>query len=389
MRQIYLDNNATTPLHPQVKEAIISFLDTYGNAGSLHNEGRASKAAVEEARAHIAGFFGVHDEDFVFTSCASEANNQILKSVLYQSRDFQPHVIVSAIEHPSIIETARFLQSRGVSVDFVPVNSDGVIDFDAFTSLVKKQTVLVSVMLANNEIGTLQPVEQIGNFLKERGVYFHSDTSQAAGLIDVAYRDLAIDAASLSAHKMYAPKGIGLLYARNITKSKFIIPFFHGGHQERGFRAGTENTLGIIAFGAACRVMKSEVSSHASRMAELTRRFEKAVSENIPDIIINGKNAPRKPGTSNISFRFIEGESILLRLDMHGICVSTGSACSTGSLDPSHVIMALHHDPESAHGSIRFSMGRETTVEDIDYTVEKLKETVEFLRSISPLGKKA
>jgi len=387
MRQVYLDHNATTPLHPEVKEAIRSFLDTFGNPGSLHAEGRAAKVQIEEARSHIAGFFGMRDEDFIFTACASESNNHILKSVLYHEYPFVPHIIVSAIEHPSIIETARFLSSRGVDVDFAPVTSDGVIDMDRFTSLLRKQTVLVSIMMANNEIGTLQPVEQIGKLLRERNIFFHSDTVQSAGLIDFNYRDLSIDAASVSAHKMYAPKGVGLLYVKDFVKSKFVIPHLHGGHQERGLRAGTENTLGIVAFGTACRVMKTEIGSHSARMSGLTEKFENMVAAEIPDIVINGKNAPRKPGTSNISFRFIEGESILLRLDMHGICVSTGSACSTGSLDPSHVIMALHHDPESAHGSIRFSMGRETTEDDIDFTVEKLKETVEFLRSISPLGK--
>jgi len=387
MRQIYLDHNATTPLHPEVKVAIHSFIDTFGNPGSLHTEGRAAKAQIEESRARIADFFGMKDDDFIFTSCASEANNHILKSVLYHEYSFDPHIIVSAIEHPSIIESARFLHSRGIAVDFAPVTSDGVIDLDRFVSLLRKETVLVSIMMANNEIGTLQPVDQIGKLLRERKIFFHSDTVQSAGLIDFRYRDLAIDAASVSAHKMYAPKGIGLLYVKDFAKSKFVIPHLHGGHQERGLRAGTENTIGIIAFGAACRVMKDEIGLHAARMSALTKKFEEMVTANIPDIVINGKNAPRKPGTSNISFRFIEGESILLRLDMHGICVSTGSACSTGSLDPSHVIMALHHDPESAHGSIRFSMGRDTTEADMVYTVEKLKETVEFLRSISPLGK--
>lgn len=386
MKNIYLDNNATTPLHPEVIDSVKAFVDSFGNPGSLHADGRAVKDAVEKAREDIAVFFGMKEEDFIITSCASESNNQILKSVLFKDYSFVPHVIVSAIEHPSVIESALFLQSRGIQVDFAPVTPDGVIDLDRFVSLIKKETVLASVMMANNEIGTLQPVDKIGTILKEKGIFFHSDTVQTAGLLDFRYDELTADAASVSAHKMYAPKGIGLLYVRNFLKQKFVVPFIHGGHQEKGLRAGTENTMGIIAFGAACRAMKKEVLSHGERMAALSAGFEKMVSEQIPDIVINGRNAARKPGTSNISFRFIEGESILLRLDMHGISVSTGSACSTGSLDPSHVIMALNHDPESAHGSIRFSMGRSTTEDDMIYTVEKLKETVEFLRRISPLS---
>ena len=387
--KVYLDNNATTPLREEVKEAIREFLPYFGNPGSLHEDGRDARVRIDHAREQVARFFGAPAHDLIFTSCGSEANNTILKSVLYRNYNFTPHVIVSNIEHPSVLETARFLQKRGVDVTFLPVRDNGVVDIDDFKSELKKETVLVSIMYANNEIGTIQPIYEIGNILRERNIFFHTDAVQVPGKIPVNLRELPVDAASFSAHKMYAPKGIGLLYIRDFKKNgRHIEKLIHGGHQEQNFRAGTENTLGIIAFGAAAESLGRTIEPDIIRVRSLRDRFESMVRERIPDIIVNAAGAPRKPCTTNITFKYIEGESIILRLDLHGISVSTGSACSTGSLDPSHVIMAISHDREIAHGSVRFSFGPENTDEDVDYTVSVLEKEIAFLRAISPLGNK-
>lgn len=383
---IYLDNNATTPLLPEVKTAIVDFLDLYGNPGSMHETGRAVKAAIDSARYDIATFLGTDAASITFTSSASEANNMVLKSVLFQDFDFTPHVIVSAIEHPCIYNTAQFLAERGVEVSYLPVNSEGIISVEELETMITERTVLVSIMHANNEIGALQPIDAIGKLCRAREIYFHSDMVQSAGKVHFELKNLPVDSASFSAHKMHAPKGIGCLVRNSSSKNRLkIIPLIHGGHQEKNMRAGTENTIGIIAYAAACKALLPSLAEDIARVTEIRDYFETQVANEISDVIINGKFAPRKGDTSNISFKFIEGESILLRLDMEGIRVSTGSACSTGSLDPSHVIMALHDDAESAHGSIRFSFGRENTKEDADKTVAVLKETVSFLRSISPL----
>ncbi|HOF33281.1 MAG TPA: cysteine desulfurase family protein [Spirochaetota bacterium] len=386
--RVYLDNNATTPLHPDVIKAITDFLPYYGNPSSLHETGRDAKEKLYSSINSISEFFGCPREDMIITSCASESNNIILKSFMNKKYDFRPHIIISAIEHPAILETAKYLESNGFDLSLAPVNEDGVVEIETIKNLIKKETVLISVMWVNNEIGTVQPVEEIGRLAKEKNIFFHVDAVQAAGSIPISFKDLPFDSASISAHKMYAPKGIGLLYVKNFAKrKKELTPLIHGGHQEGGFRAGTENTIGIAAFGAACSALSKEMEKNHAQEEKIRDHFEDRVQKEIPHIIINGKNSKRKVSTSNITFKYIEGESILLRLDLHGISVSTGSACSTGSLDPSHVIMALSDDKERAHGSIRFSFGRENTMADADYTVDKLKETVAFLRSISPLYK--
>ncbi|MDA3900408.1 MAG: cysteine desulfurase family protein [Spirochaetes bacterium] len=383
----YLDNNATTPLHPAVKEAITQSLDYYGNPGSMHQQGRVAKQKLDDAREEIAGFLGATPEQLTFTSCASESNNTMLKSVSSQDFGFTPHIITTGIEHPSVFNTAQYLQKRGIDVTFLPVTNDGIIEIASLQKALRKETVLVSIMHANNEIGTIQPIEEAGELCSQRGVFFHSDMVQSPGKIPFSLNKMPVDAASFSAHKMYALKGIGALYLKKSRFKNFsIIPLIHGGHQEAGLRAGTENSLGIIAWAAACRVMKDEIDTEIAHVKSLRDFFETKVTEEINDIVINGGNAPRKPCTSNISFKYIEGESILLRLDMNDIAVSTGSACSTGSLDPSHVIMALHDNPETAHGSIRFSFGRENSMEDVERTIAALKETVTFLRGISPLS---
>jgi len=384
---VYLDNNATTPLHPDVKKAIIEFLDFYGNPSSMHMDGRVVKEKITEAKNYISKFFNIDIDDFIFTSCASEANNTILKSMLFWPED-RKHLIISKIEHPSILETAKFLEKNGIKVSYIGVDSNGIIDLNEFEKNLNEKTGMVSIMYVNNEIGTIQPIDKIYEIIASKSpeTIFFTDAVQAAGKIKLDLRKLPVNCASLSAHKLYAPKGIGLLYIRDFKKNiKKFTPLIHGGHQEKGFRAGTENTIGIIAFGAACKALIDEIDRDIERVRNIRDYFEERVENEISDIIINGKNADRVPGTSNITFKKVEGESILLRLDIDGYSVSTGSACSTGSLEPSHVLMALHKNAEIAHGSIRFSFGRENDIKDVDKLVESLKNCINILRSISPL----
>ena len=386
MKNIYLDNNATTPILPEAIFAVENMLENFGNPSSMHEAGRIVKEKIEEATDNIAEFFGANKEDIVFTSCATESNNTILKSVLFNDYNFTPHIIVSNIEHPSILETARFLVKRGIEVTFLPVRKDGLIHPDDLEESIKENTVLISIMTANNEIGTIQPINELGKIAKSKGIFFHTDAVQAAGMMEINLQNWNIDAASFSAHKMYAPKGIGLLYIKDFKNNrKKFTPLLHGGHQEEGFRAGTENTLGIVSFGAAAEYFRKNLDKEIDHLKNLRDSFENMIKKEISDILIHAENSPRKPNTSNVSFKYIEGESILLGLDLEGIKVSTGSACSTGSLDPSHVITAINDDIEAAHGSIRFSFGRTNEMSDIKYVIEKLKHIVNNLREMSPL----
>ncbi|TYB30487.1 MAG: cysteine desulfurase [Candidatus Mcinerneyibacterium aminivorans] len=383
---IYLDNNATTPLHPEVKKEIKNFLNNYGNPSSMHETGRKVKSKIKKARENVAEFFDAPANDIIFTASGSESNNTVLKSVLFNNYDFTPHIITTNIEHPAVLETARFLEKNGIEVSYLNVNKDGVVTPEQVLKEIKDNTVLVSIMWANNEIGTLQPIREIGEILEDKDILFHSDAVQAAGKIKLSLRKSKLDFASFSGHKIYAPKGIGVLYFKNFEKNKkTLVPLIHGGHQEKGFRASTENTIGIVAIGKACEQLNKEIDDEIKRIKNLRDLFEKKVEKEIDDIIINGKKAPRLPGTSNITFKRVEGESILLRLDLNGIRVSTGSACSTGSLDPSHVLMAISNKAEVAHGSVRFTFGRENTKKDVDRTVKILKKEINTLRKMSPI----
>ena len=386
---IYLDNNATTPLHPNVKEKIAEFLENYGNPSSSYELGRNVRYMIEEARKTIADFLNCSSEEIIFTASGSEANNTVLKSALERccrcgcSDNKSIHVISSNIEHPSVMNTLKCLENQNVEISYLPVDQYGLIDPDDVKKTIKKNTVLISIMYANNEIGTIQPVEEISKIAHERGVEFHTDAVQAIGKIPIDLQKLNVEYMSISGHKIYAPKGIGVLYKSRETRS--FCPLITGGHQENSMRAGTENTIGIIALGEAFRQLKIEMNAEIEKILFLRNKLEKGIMDNIESVKLNGHPTKRLPGTLNVSFKNIEGESILLRLDMHGIAVSTGSACSTGSLDPSPVIMAIANSPETAHGSIRFSLGRENTEKEINITIEKLKETVVFLREISPL----
>lgn len=373
---IYFDNNSTTPLHPLVKEAIQETLKVYGNPSNLHKEARRSKEAIERSREIIASFLGAESRELIFTASGSEGNNIVLNSVqsLYEGEG-APHVISSSIEHPCVLES-----SKKHDTTYVSVNKNGIIDLEELKSAIRSNTVLISVMMANNEIGTIQPIKEIVGIAKEHDIYVHTDAVQALGKIPVDVKELGVDFLSISGHKVYAPKGVGALY---IKKGVKIDPLVVGGHQERGLRAGTENILGIVAFGKAVEVLNSEMKEINTRVEKLRDKLRDGIVEKIPNVIVNGDQSKLLPNTVNITFEKIEGESILLALDLEGVAVSTGSACSTDSLEPSHVIKALGVPDEHAHGSIRFSLGRQNTEEEVDVVLEKLPSIVERLRRMS------
>lgn len=389
-RLIYLDNNATTPLHPQVKEVIIEAMELYGNPSSMHSFGRSAKEPINEARNKIANFLGATPEEIIFTASGSESDNTVIHNIFWNSLDAKNssknHVITSSIEHPAILHTLKEYEKKGLlSVSFLPVDKYGTISTDDVKKAINKNTALITIMAANNEIGTIQPINEIGEIAKENNIYFHTDAVQAAGKISLNVKEINADFLTISGHKIYAPKGIGVLYVKKGIK---INPLVYGGHHEKSRRAGTENTIGIIALGKAVEVVGQEMEEENKKLLFLKEKLKKGLLDNIPDIIINGHPENSLPNTLNVSFKYIEGESILLYSDLEGIAVSTGSACSTGSLEPSHVIMALEPDPERAHSSIRFSLGRENTKEDIDYVIEKLPPIIKNLRNMSPLNKK-
>jgi cysteine desulfurase len=386
IRRVYLDNNATTPLHPDVKKAMDESFDVFGNASSLHSFGRQAKAMIESARAGIASFINAEADEIIFVGSGSEANNTILNMVSCCSavcpvKHASRHkVIISEIEHPCIMETSRCLEQKGISVFLAGVDRHGKIDIDKLEHTITDKTMLVSIMMANNEIGTIQDIKKISDITHSKGALFHTDAVQAVGKIPVDVKELGVDFLSFSAHKIYGPKGIGVLYAKSDAP---FCPFIRGGHQEKGRRAGTENNTGIIGISAAIACRKNEMSAEAKRLTRLKGRLKTFIEHNIPAINFNGHPKDSLPGTLNISFKGAEGESTLLYLDIEGIAVSTGSACASDSLSPSHVLLATGIGAEAAHGAIRFSLGRETTDRDIDYVIEKLPQVISKVRGIS------
>ena len=383
---IYLDNSATTPLHPEVREAIINSLDLYGNPSSAHTSGRQMRAMIEHSRSEIASFLHCDPDEIIFTAGASEANNTVLKSAISCCafcNDTRGHIITTNIEHPSVLNTLACLEQQNIQISRIKVKDNGIVDPADIEAAIRPDTMMISVMYVNNEIGTIQPVKAIAEIAKKHNIPMHTDAVQAIGKIPIDLQDLPVDFLSMSGHKIYAPKGIGVLYKRRTSKN--ICPLITGGHQEKSMRAGTENTLGIIALGEAIRQCRIEMDENKARISFLRERLEHGIMKNLDHVSINGDPKQRVYNISNMSFKNIEGESILLRLDMHGIAVSTGSACSTGSLEPSYVITALTKDPAIAHSSIRFSLGRETNETDIDQTVKAVVETVTFLRKMSPI----
>ncbi len=375
---VYMDNNATTPLHPEVAEEIKRQLDNYGNPSSMHGPGREARQVIETAREQVAALVNADPEQIIFTSGGSEGNNMALR----QAAEGRNEIITTAIEHPSVLETVRHLGTRGVPVHFVDVDETGKVDIDQLSRLCSDRTALVSVMYANNEIGTIQDLREIGAIAHKAGALFHTDAVQAVGKIDVDAEDLQVDFLTLSGHKIYGPKGAGALYLRN---AKRVRPFIYGGHQEQQLRAGTHNTLGIAGLGKAAELARKEMASEIPRLLHLREMLREGIIGEIPDIKMNGHETDCLPGTLDVSFYGAEGESILLYLDFEGVAVSTGSACATGSLEPSHVLLALGLPPEYAHGSIRFSLGRETTEEDVRYVLEKLPPVIRRIRKMSTI----
>ncbi len=382
MKRIYLDHAATTPVDPRVVEAMTPyFSQKYGNASSLHEWGREAREAIERARKEIAKRMKVFPEEIYFTSGGTESDNAIIKGIAWANKDKGKHIITSKIEHHAVLNPCEWLEKQGFEVTYLPVDEYGVVDLDALQDAIKKDTILISVMAANNEIGTIQPLKEISEIARDKGVYFHSDAVQAYGKIPVDYTSL--DAASVSSHKIYGPKGVGLMYVKQGTK---IEVFMHGGGHERGRRSGTENVPGIVGLAKATELAFDHMKENAEHEEKLRKKLVEEVL-GIPNSWLNGHPEKRLPGNAHFGFDFIEGESLLLLLDQKGIAASTGSACSTGDLRPSHVLLALGLPHEKCHGSLRLTIGRENTMQEIEYTAEAVREAVEKLRAISPYGK--
>ena len=385
MKRIYLDYTATTPTHPEVVKAMSPyFTDAFGNPSSIHSYGQEGKGAIEEARVKVAALIGARDEEIVFTSGGTEADNFVLKGVAYANEKKGNHIITSPIEHYAVMETCKFLEKRGFRVTYLPVDGYGLVDPDDVRRAITDKTILISVMHANNEIGTIEPIAEIGKVAREAEVYFHTDAVQTTGHIPVDVNKLGVDLLSLSAHKLYGPKGVGVLYVRKGTK---LTPFMHGGEQERRRRASTENVPGIVGLGKAVELARQEISEEAEQLTRLRDRLIKGLLEQIDHIHLNGHPRMRLPNNVNVCVDFVEGESMVLNLDLEGICVSTGSACSSASLEPSYVLLAIGILPQQAHGSLRLTSGKWTTEEEIRRVLEVLPRIVAKLRAMSPLLK--
>lgn len=393
LRRVYLDNSATTPVDERVIEIMLPYLrEKYGNASSVHFFGQEARSAVDRARREVASLVGSRPNEIVFVSGGTEANNLAIRGLAEAAEPHGRHIITSQIEHSSVRGICDALEKRGWEVTRLPVYEDGIIRTEDVRAAVRPDTVLITVMLANNEIGTIQPIAELGELVRqerERGhryLWLHTDAVQAAGRMPVEVERLGCDLLSLSAHKLYAPKGVGALFVRRSVR---LAAQNIGGHQERERRAGTESVAGIVAFGEAARLAREELYERTRHLKGLRDRFESGLAERIEDIVLNGHRTQRLAHLSNISFRFIEGEGLLINLDMQGVAVSTGSACSSGSLEPSPVIRAIGRNDELARGSIRFSFGKDNTEEDVEYVLEVLPRAIENLRRLSPLYQKA
>ena len=387
-RHIYIDFNATTPLKEEVKAAMIADLDIFGNASSMHTAGRHARARVEEARAAVGQLVGAPAQDIVFTSGGSESNNAVFQTArrLASGPDGSPlqegrhRFVVAAAEHPCVLNSAEYAQKLGFGVDFVPVDEHGKVKLDALKAVLNEQTLFVSIMMANNEIGTVEDIREITRLVKAAGALMHTDAVQAAGKIPVNAAELGVDYLTISAHKFYGPKGVGALY---VKKGAPFYPLIHGGHQENGLRAGTYNNIGILGLGTAAELAERDLGEYQRRTLFLRTKLRDGLLANIPNIKINGHPVDVLPNTLNVSFPGAEGEAILLSMDMAGIEASTGSACASGSLEPSHVLTAIGAGPELAHGSIRFSLGWGSTEQEVDYIIETMPPIMARLRAMS------
>ena len=381
--EIYFDNAATTKPRKEVIDKMLPYItEKYGNPSSIYKIARDNKEAVDEARQAVAEAINAKPNEIYFTAGGSESDNWALKGIADSYSDKGRHIITTAIEHHAILHTCEYLESKGFEVTYLPVDEYGIISVEELKSAIREDTILISVMFANNEIGSVQPVAEIGKLAREKGIVFHTDAVQAVGHLPIDVEEMNIDLLSLSGHKLYGPKGIGALYVRKGIKLK---PFIHGGAQERGRRAGTENVPGIVGLGEAVRLASAEMEEERARLVSLRDRLIEGILTCIPHSRLNGHPQKRLPGNVNISFEFIEGESMLLLLDMKGICASSGSACTSGSLDPSHVLLAIGLPHEKAHGSLRLTLGHFNTDEDVDVVLRELPPIVQRLREMSPL----
>jgi len=386
MKRVYLDYAATTPTHPEVVKAMLPyFTEVFGNPSSIYSYGQEAKEAIENARAQVARLIGARSDEIVFTSGGTEADNFALKGIAFANEARCNHIITSTLEHHAVLESAKFLEQRGFRVTYLPVDKYGLVDPSDVKKAITSETSLVSVMHANNEIGTIEPIAEIGRITRETGVYFHTDAVQTVGHIPVNVNELGVDLLAMSAHKLCGPKGVGALFIRKGTK---IVSLLHGGEQERRRRASTENVPGIVGLGKAAELAKAEIDKEARRLTLLRDKLTKNLLERIEHTQLNGHPTRRLPNNINISVEYVEGESMCLNLDLEGICASTGSACSSSSAEPSHVLLAIGLPPQQAHGSLRFTLGKWTTEEDIERVLEVLPRVIEKLRAMSPLLKK-
>lgn len=386
MDRIYLDYAATTPMRPEVLEAMKPFfLEYFGNPSGIYSFGHEAKKGIEKARSQVAALLGAREEEIVFTGGGTEADNFAIKGVAFANRSKGNHIITSSIEHHAVLETCGFLETEGFTVTYLPVDEYGMVNPDDVKNAITPQTILITIMQANNEIGTVQPISEIGTIAREAGVYFHTDAVQTAGHIPSDVNDLNVDMLSTSAHKLYGPKGVGCLYIRKGTR---ITPLIHGGEQENNRRASTENVAGIVGFGQAAELARNELEDEYRRITSMRDRLINGLLSKIDEAHLNGHPQKRLPNNINLTVSYTEGESIVLNLDARGICCSTGSACTSSSLEPSHVLVAIGLDEEVAYSSFRMTLGKWTTEEEIDRVLEILPETVAELRSMSPLYKK-
>ena len=387
MRRVYFDNNASTPVDREVLETMLPyFAENFGNASSIHSPGQQARKAVEHAREQVAALVGARAGEITFTSGGTESDNLAIRGILFADERTEKHVITTQIEHSAVLQTCRALEERGVEVTYLPVNSDGLVDPADVRKALRPETVLITVMHANNELGCVEPVEEIGRIAAEADVYFHVDGVQSAGKIPIHVETLGADLLAISAHKIYGPKGVGALFIRKGTRLK---PIMFGGKDTRVHRPGTENVAGIVGLGKAAELALKKLQAEAARLSALRDRLEKGLLEKIPSSRVNGAHAPRTPNTANLSFSYIEGESLVIALDLKGLACSTGAACSSGAIEPSHVLTAIGLPAEQARGSMRFSLGRLNTDEDVDFALKVIPEAVQQLRKLSPQYKES
>jgi len=386
VKKIYFDHNATTPVLREGAQFVQPFFsEFFGNPSSIHWAGRDVRSFYDDAREQVAGMINARPGEIVFTGCGSESDNQAIKGVAFSRKKKGNHIITTITEHPAVLNTCRYLEKMGYRVTYLPVDHEGQIEPDDVRKAIEKDTILITVMYANNETGNLHPIREIGAIARENNIVFHSDMVQALGKIPIDIGSLNVDLASFAGHKVYSPKGVGALYIREGLEIDNLI---HGGHQEDGRRAGTENVIGVVAFGKACEIISHDLDEERRRVERLRQRFLNGMLERIDHVRFNGHPTHRLPNTLNLSFKFIEAESMLLALDQKGIAVSSGSACSSGSAEPSHVLLAMNIPPETCQSAIRLSLGRSNTEDDIDYALSVLPDIVTRLRAISPLYKK-